>query len=132
MIKTRLVALLSHAKKYIIQNVFWQWAALLAQIAAVFSAAGLLESAFSGKTEGSVLRRTVLILVLSVCIRFVCDRMAARASYAASVDVKRILRKKIYEKLLRLGASYREQTATSEIVQMCSEGGEHVEIYCRI
>lgn len=39
MIKTRLVALLSQAKKYIIQNVFWQWAALLAQIAAVFSAA---------------------------------------------------------------------------------------------
>lgn len=66
MIKTRLMALLSQAKKYIIQNVFWQWAALLAQIAAVFSAAGLLESAFSGKTEGSVLRRTVLILVLSV------------------------------------------------------------------
>ena len=53
MIKTRLVALLSHAKKYIIQNVFWQWAALLAQIAAVFSAAGLLESAFSGKLEGT-------------------------------------------------------------------------------
>ena len=129
MIKTRLMALLSQAKKYIIQNVFWQWAALLAQIAAVFSAAGLLESAFSGKTEGSVLRRTVLILVLSVCIRFVCDRMAARASYAASVDVKRILRKKIYEKLLRLGASYREQTATSEIVQMSSEGVEQLEIY---
>lgn len=129
MIKTRLVALLSQAKKYIIQNVFWQWAALLAQIAAVFSAAGLLEGAFSGKTEGSVLRRTVLILVLSVCIRFVCDRMAARASYAASVDVKRILRKKIYEKLLRLGASYREQTATSEIVQMSSEGVEQLEIY---
>ena len=129
MIKTRLVALLSHAKKHIIQNVFWQWAALLAQIAAVFSAAGLLESAFSGKTEGSVLRRTVLILTLSVCIRFVCDRMAARASYAASVDVKRILRKKIYEKLLRLGASYREQTATSEIVQMSSEGVEQLEIY---
>ena len=127
MIKTRLMALLSQAKKYIIQNVFWQWAALLAQIAAVFSAAGLLESAFSGKTEGSVLRRTVLILVLSVCIRFVCDRMAARASYAASVDVKRILRKKIYEKLLRLGASYREQTATSEIVQMSSEGVEQLD-----
>ena len=31
MIKTRLMALLSQAKKYIIQNVFWQWAALLAQ-----------------------------------------------------------------------------------------------------
>lgn len=36
MIKTRLMALLSQAKKYIIQNVFWQWAALLAQIAPFF------------------------------------------------------------------------------------------------
>lgn len=52
MIKTRLVALLSQAKKYIIQNVFWQWAALLAQIAAVFSAAGLLEGCLFRKDRG--------------------------------------------------------------------------------
>ncbi len=45
------------------------------------------------------------------------------------MDVKRIQRKKVYEKLLRLGASYREQTATSEIVQMSSEGVEQLEIY---
>ena len=42
MIKTRLVRLLSHAKKYIVYNILWQWAALLAQILAVFSIAGLL------------------------------------------------------------------------------------------
>ena len=42
MIKTRLVRLLSHAKKYIVYNIFWQWIALLAQILAVFSIAGLL------------------------------------------------------------------------------------------
>lgn len=42
MIKTRLVRLLSHAKKYIVYNILWQWIALLAQILAVFSIAELL------------------------------------------------------------------------------------------
>ena len=37
MIKTRLVKLLSHTKKYIVQMVLWQWIALLGQIAAIFS-----------------------------------------------------------------------------------------------
>lgn len=55
--------------------------------------------------------------------------MAVRASYAASVDVKRILREKIYEKLLKLGASYKEQTSTSEIVQLATEGVEQLETY---
>ena len=31
MIKTRLVGLLSHAKKYIVYTILWQWAALLSQ-----------------------------------------------------------------------------------------------------
>ena len=129
MIKTRLVRLLSHAKKYIVWNVFWQWVALLAQIMAVFSVAGLLETAFAGTTDGTERGRTAVVLVTAIAVRYVCDRMAARASYAASVDVKRILREKIYEKLLRLGASYREQVSTSEVVQMSAEGVEQLEIY---
>ena len=43
MIKTRLVGLLSHAKKYIVYTILWQWAALLSQVLAVFSIAELLE-----------------------------------------------------------------------------------------
>ena len=47
-------------------------------------------------------------------MRFLCDKMEAGASYRASVDVKCILRDKIYEKLLKLGVSYNEKIATSE------------------
>ena len=43
MIKTRLVGLLSHAKKYIVYTILWQWAALLSQVIAVFTVADLLE-----------------------------------------------------------------------------------------
>lgn len=129
MIKTRLVGLLSNAKKYIVYNVLWQWLALLAQIVAVFSIANLLERVLYSTVEADHIRNTAFVLLLSVVIRFFCDRMASRASYAASVDVKRILREKIYEKLLRLGASYREQTGTSEVVQMSAEGVEQLEVY---
>ncbi len=43
MIKTRLVGLLSHAKKYIVYTILWQWTALLSQVIAVFTIADLLE-----------------------------------------------------------------------------------------
>ncbi|MGN0292544.1 MAG: ABC transporter transmembrane domain-containing protein, partial [Lachnospiraceae bacterium] len=129
MIKTRLIKLLSHAGKYIAYNVIWQWIALLAQIVSVFSIAGLLEQVILHTADGTAVRQTALVLMLCACIRFGCDRLAVKASFEASVDVKRILRKKIYEKLLRLGASYREKISTSEVVQMSGEGVEQLETY---
>lgn len=129
MIKTRLVSLLSHTKKYIVYVVLWQWIALLMQIIVVFTAADLLEQVLFGTVGTDSLIRSAAVFVLAMAVRFVCDRLGAKASYAASVDVKRILREKIYEKLLRLGASYREQVSTSEVVQMSAEGVEQLETY---
>ena len=129
MIKTRLIRLLSHAGKYIVYNVLWQWFALLCQIVVVFSITALLEGVLTGTLGEKDLIRTAVVFAAAVLIRFGCDKGAARASFAASVDVKRILREKIYDKLLRLGASYREQAATSEVVQMAAEGVEQLETY---
>ena len=129
MIKTRLVGLLSHAKKYIVYTILWQWAALLSQILAVFSIADLLERVVYRAVTIPIIERTILILVLVVVIRFVCERMGARSSYLACVDVKRILREKIYEKMLKLGASYSEQVSSSEVVQVSTEGVEQLETY---
>ena len=99
MIKTRLVGLLSHAKKYIVYTILWQWLALLSQVIAVFSIAGLLEKVIYGSVTSESVERTVLTLILVVVIRFFCERMGARSSYLACVDVKRILREKIYENI---------------------------------
>lgn len=129
MIKKRLVGLLSHAKKYIVYNVLWQWIALLAQITMIFTVAGLLEETLRGTAGSKEIYIAAFILAGAMLLRYFCDRMAVRASYAAGVDVKRILREKIYEKLLKLGTSYREQTSTSEIVQLATEGVEQLETY---
>ena len=129
MIKTRLVGLLSHAKKYIVYTILWQWAALLSQVLAVFTIADLLERVVYRAVTVPVIERTILILVLVAIIRFVCERMGARSSYLACVDVKRILREKIYDKMLKLGASYSGQVSSSEVVQVSTEGVEQLETY---
>ena len=129
MIKKRLIGLLAHAKKYIVFNVLWQWIALISQIVAVFNIAGLLENVYLKSVETNDLIHTAAVLVCCVVVRMFCDKQAVNAGYKASVDVKKILRKNIYEKMLRLGASYRDKTATSEVMQVSTEGVEQLEIY---
>ena len=129
MIKTRLVGLLSHAKKYIVYTILWQWAALLSQVLAVFSIADLLDRVADQTLTAAVIQKTAVILLLVVAVRFLCERMGARSSYLACVDVKRILREKLYEKMLKLGASYSEQVSSSEVVQVSTEGVEQLETY---
>ncbi|MCH1981388.1 ABC transporter ATP-binding protein/permease [Ruminococcus sp. OA3] len=129
MIKKRLVGLLSHAKKYIAYQVIWQWFSLLCQVLMIYSAATLLEMALQGPVGAGKITPFAVMAAGAMLLRFFCDRQASRASYMASVDVKRVLRQNIYEKLLRLGASYRERVSTSEVVQMSAEGVEQLETY---
>lgn len=129
MIKKRLVRLLKESKKYIVQNVFWQWLGLLAQIAAIFAVGYLLDTAMFGSITSSQVLVTGIICTASIILRMVSDKKASQASFMASADVKRILREKIYEKLVRLGASYKEQISTSEVVQLSVEGVEQLETY---
>lgn len=129
MIKKRLVGLLSHAKKYIIYQVVWQWLALLCQVVMIYSASMLLETALSREVTPRAVAGYGVLGLVALVLRLVCDRKASHASYRASVDVKRILRDRIYSKLLRLGAAYREKVTTSEVVQMAAEGVEQLETY---
>lgn len=129
MIKKRLLGLLSHAKKYIVFTILWQWIALLSQVMAVFAIAGLLGRVADHSLELPYVQKTVGVLILVLVLRYLCERMGARSSYLACVDVKRILREKIYEKMLRLGISYRDQVSSSEVVQVSTEGVEQLETY---
>lgn len=129
MIKKRLIQLLSHAKKYIFLQILWKWLSLLCQVVMVFQISMLLEEAFFKRLSGERILLTAGIVMIAMGFRFFFDRQASITSFQASVDVKRILREQIYGKLLRLGASYRESIATSQVVQMAAEGVEQLEIY---
>ena len=127
MIKVRLIKLLSHSKKYVVLQVLWQWISLIAQVLLIFTLSGMIAGVFENTLPAFGI--CLPIIVGCIAIRFLMEWLTSRTSYKASVDVKRILRSKIYEKLLRLGSSYRENVHTAEVVQLASEGVEQLEIY---
>ena len=129
MINKRLICTASESKKYVVTNVTFQWCSLAANIAMMWSIAGLLAALYGGAASLEWLWGTAAVALIAVAVRFGCTLGASQMSYLSSKAVKRILREQIYRKLLRLGASYREQTGTSEIVQVAVEGVDQLETY---
>jgi len=129
MIKIRLIKLLSHAQKFVFLQVLCRWISLLCQIAVVFCITDLVQRVFAGEPIAPIVPLYAGAAALCFAVRFACDRLYASFSYKASADVKITLRKHMYEKLLRLGASYRDSAPTAEIVQLASDGVEQLEVY---
>ena len=129
MIKIRLIKLLSHAKKFVLLQVLCQWISLLCQIAIVFFISDIVQKLFVHESIAPLAPLYAGAALCCVTVRFASDRFYVAASHKASADVKITLRKHMYEKLLRLGASYRNSAPTAEIVQLASDGVEQLEIY---
>lgn len=70
-----------------------------------------------------------VIAIMAVAVRFFCAIGASRMGFLSSKKVKKALREAIYTKLLKLGAAYKEQIKTSEIVQVAVEGVDQLETY---
>lgn len=124
MINKRLIGMVSDSKKYIAQNVALQWCALAANIVMIFSIVGFLHDLLTGGSGFYF-----VWMLAAIAVRFVCAKRAARASYLASKSVKKTLREKIYQKLLRLGGSYTQSVPTAEVVQLAGDGVEQLETY---
>ena len=129
MINKRLIGTVPESKRYVAGNVILQWCSLLANIAMMTAITRLLAALYLNAADGAMPTETGLTALCAVVIRFFCTTGSARMGYLSSRAVKRTLRAAIYEKLLRLGASYNEQVKTSEIVQVAVEGVDQLETY---
>ena len=129
MINKRLIGTVPESKRYVAGNVILQWCSLLANIAMMTAITRLLAALYLNAADGAMPTETGLTALCAVVIRFFCTTWSARMGYLSSRAVKRTLRAAIYEKLLRLGASYNEQVKTSEIVQVAVEGVDQLETY---
>ena len=129
MINKRLIGTVKESKKYIAGNVFSQWISLIANIVIMGAIAKLLQDLYKGRVGHEQVILTLIIAIAAISIRFVCSVISSKMSYLSSKSVKKTLRQMIYQKLLRLGSSYKEQTNTSEVVQVAVEGVEQLETY---
>ena len=129
MIDKRLIGTVPESRKYIAANVALQWCGLAANVAMMISVASLLASLLTAPAATARLLTTAAVAAAAVLIRWLCTTGAARMSDLSSRAVKKTLRTQIYEKLLRLGASYSEHVSTAEVVQVAVEGVDQLETY---
>ena len=125
MINKRLVNTVSESKKYIFGNVLCQWISLLANILMMYEIVIML----SDLRNARQMMITLYVSIMALVIRYVCTNISSKLSYLSSKSVKKKLREMIFEKLYRLGSSYKEKVNTSEIVQVAVEGVDQLETY---
>ncbi|MCH1939784.1 ABC transporter ATP-binding protein/permease [Holdemania massiliensis] len=129
MINKRLIQAVPESKQAIRDQVLLQWGSLIANMIILFTFAFVLEALWKNQLNALQLSLAAVLIFGSLVVRWFCTSAASRKSFEASRSVKQILRRQILEKLLRLGVSYREQTATAEIVQIAVEGVDQLETY---
>ena len=129
MINKRLIGAVPESKQYIAGNVALQWCSLLANIAMMSAITTLLAALYAGSVTQQRLIITAAVTLAAIAVRYGCTVGASRMGYLSSKAVKKTLRGAIYDKLLRLGASYSEQVKTSEVVQVAVEGVDQLETY---
>lgn len=129
MINKRLIEMVSESKKYVAGNVASQWFALLANIAMMASIARIMGALYDGTVTRRKVALTVVAMLVAMAVRFAATMISSKMGFRASKAVKQKLRRMIYEKLLRLGPSYRDRVNTSEVVQVSVEGVEQLETY---
>ena len=129
MINKRLIAEVSEGKKYVAGNVASQWISLLANIAMMASIARMMGALYDGTVTRRTITVTAVAMLVAMAVRFAATMVSSEMGFRASKAVKKKLRRMIYEKLLRLGPSYRDRVNTSEVVQVSVEGVEQLETY---
>lgn len=115
--------------KYVVGMVITQWVMLLANVCLMFETAKFVSAMVGGEPLQNHGITLLAVLGVVVLIRGGMSYLNSRYSFQASKVVKERLRTLVYEKLMRLGSSYRKEFQTSEVVQISTEGVEQLEIY---
>ena len=129
MFDKRLMDLCPESRKYIAGNIVLQWIELCLNALMIGLIATGAERLYRRELTASGAVPMIVIIAVTIFLRFWITRYAVRMSYLASRTVKRKMRDLIYKKLLKLGMSYREKVTTAELVQESVEGVDQLESY---
>lgn len=128
MFKKRLLELCNSSKKWIAMTVLMNWISIICNILVILFIGNTIDKLINSNLEINYLRYGLYIGSLLV-IRFLANYYSTRFSLNSSSEVKKVLREKIYEKLLDIGVNYNKFISTSSVVQIGVDGVEALEIY---
>lgn len=129
MFHKRLLQEFKENQKQVAGMVLTQWISLLSNVTLMFVIANTLNSIMKDTFTTKHMVQLFLTFTAVILIRGGMTKINDTMSYLASTKVKRRLREVMNQKLMDLGTRYRKSMATSEIVQISTEGVEQLEIY---
>ena len=103
MINKRLIKEMGETKQYIGMQVLLQWAALLCNICLIFYISNVLWQVVKGNAGNISLILSIGVFVGVIAARRLFLRLEAAYSHRSSEYVKKKLRHRIYEHLLKVG-----------------------------
>lgn len=129
MFHKRLIKEFRENQKNIWGMVLTQWVMLIANVVLMLQTAAFIAGMVRGENLQNQSIRLLVTLAVVVVVRSLMSPLNSKLSFEASKQVKARLRTMVYEKMMRLGSSYKEYFQTSEVVQITTEGVEQLEIY---
>lgn len=129
MINKRLIAMMKDSTKYVLYTVLLNWIGLVFNIIFVITISGVIQNIYEKKEIGDSFYISLVIMILTIIVRYFTSYNSHILSQKASVIVKKELRHKLYEKLLSFGTSYNKFVNTSELLQLAVDGIEQLEMY---
>ena len=125
----RLMEMCPESRKYIIRNVLLQWCELMMNALMIGVMALISERLYHNALTADFLIKGIVAVAVTMAVRWFTRKSAVRMSWLASRTIKRVMREKIYEKLLKLGSGYRAHVQEAELVQESVEGTDQLESY---
>lgn len=129
MLDRRLLQICPESKRFIAGNIFFQWLELILSAGLYWLIASTIQYFYLKSSSVFAVETAVGAMLFLIFLRVVMRKAAAKMSYLASRNIKKVLRCKIYAKLLQLGSTWRETTSAAELVQAGVEGVEQLESY---
>ncbi|OUM64408.1 hypothetical protein PIROE2DRAFT_8796 [Piromyces sp. E2] len=129
MFNKRLLVEFKETRGYMAAIVLVQWIMLGVNVVITGATAKLLGNLFNNQSTGVNIYYYIIVIVVSVILRSILTRVNGTFSYYAASNVKSKMRSLIYQKLVRIGMDYKDCCPSSEVVQLSTEGVEHLDIY---
>ena len=132
MIDKKLLALLGHNKKYIFYAVGLMIVGLFANLAITASICYAIQYAAEYASSGSNAQGFILpavIVIIAMTIRYVTSRSIGDLKDTLGRNVKKDLRQKIYDKIIKLGVRTTDNMSMAGLTQLSMEGVEQLDLY---
>ena len=132
MIDKKLLALLGDNKKYIFYAVGLMIVGLFANLAITASICYAIQYAADYASSGTGAQGFILpavIVVIAMVVRYVTSRIIGDLKDTLGRNVKKDLRQKIYDKIIKLGVRTTDNMSMAGLTQLSMEGVEQLDLY---